>query len=380
MPLNQKKNDELKQLIDECTEFEGRYYLLHLYQSLIHSKESFEDLEATADQLIALITNIIELKNHKTTSATKIKAIQNIAMHYSALANETGASGIFYKSKQALLDLGGLIIGLISAAFGAIIGSIALGISDIIHFRLPTGTFVGAFTGLLVGYTIGQRVPHKLFKDSETRLIRHAVTKLETTFESLFKSQESDTLEEIKNEILEAYFQGNQEQFNAFLKDNQKYEIIGTEAPFFSNKLKGTLGHHSFIKFTINDSEKPKLIEMGLPSDESFEYSQREQRETTGERLVHMLAMHKVLHPQYELSFGNIHNFSKRYKAGTTDCHTYIDKVLLSAGEPESHIKRFTNNDTFIGRFIGSALRFFTPLPEKLDQSESTCDCAVSNP
>ena len=378
MLLHIKKQEELRQLIDTCRAFEGRYYLEHLYNTLIHSNKSSETIEATVDQLIALIKNINDITNPTTSSRDKVKAAQKIADNYQALVNQTGAGGIFYKCKQALLDLGGLIIGIITGVFGSIFGSIALGIDDLLNWRLPTGPFIGGFTGLLVGYTLGQRVPHKLFKDSENRSIRHAVSKLKATFDSLFIAQENNYMEDISQEILNDYFQGNEEEFKAFLKGKHKYEILGIKAQFFSDSLKGTLGHHSFIRFNITDSGKPKLIEMGVPSDQEVDFTQREIRETTGEQLINMLVMDKILRPQYELSLKNIFNFAKRYQPGVRDCHTYIDKVLLSAGEPVSHIQRFTPEDTFIGRFIGGAMRFFSPLPplpEKSDSPAPICDC-----
>jgi hypothetical protein len=377
---NQIQLDELKQLIDNCREFEGRFYLLHIYNTLINSNKSVKEVTDTANQLIALIKNINDITNPNLASADKINAVKKIAENYAALVIQTGTNGMLYKCKQAILDLGGLILGVITAVFGAVIGSVSMGIQDMINFNVPTGPFIGAFTGLLVGYTIGQRVPHKLFKENDTRIIRHAVNKLKGTFDSLFKSHENDYREEISNKILADYFQGNKELFQAFLEGKHKYEILGISAQFFSEKLKGSLGHHSFIRFYVNNSEIPQLIEMGVPSDKVVDFTQIETREATGEQLINMLVMDKVLRPQYELSLGNIHNFTKRYKPGVTDCHTYLDKVLLSAGEPASNVQRFTNNDTFMGRMIGNALRFFSPLPEKLEGSDPSCACDPINP
>lgn len=360
----------LKQLIDQCNEFEGKYYVLFLYESLITSNRSAEEIEPIAKRLAALIQNINDIKNSEIPLERRIKAIVQISENYRALINETGANGILYKAKQMLLDLGGYIIGLITGAFSAVLGSISLGLSDIKNFRLPTGIFIGGLTGMMVGFVIGQRAPHAVFKESETRLIRHTIRKLETTFESLFNSINNDYLAEIKQEILEEYFSGNIEQFNKFLCEKQKYEILGIKAAFLSPTLKGSVGHHGFIKFTINDNlEKPKLIEMGLPSDQETEFSQRESRETTGEQLIKMLAMDKVLHPQYEVSWDNILGLYNRYELGINDCHTYIDKILIAVDEPVSQIRRFTSEDTFFGRIIGDSINFFNPLPEKLKSS-----------
>lgn len=379
MSINIAIKNELRQLIDGCKEYEGRYYLLYLYESLVHSEKSSELIDRTAMHLITLIKNINELKNSNTSFPERLRAADKIAQNYKILVAETGARGVFYKSKQALLDLGGLIIGIIAGAFGSVLGSLSLGISDLIHFKLPTGVFVGAFTGLIVGFTVGKRAPHKLFKEEETRLIQHTVNKLKTTFESLFTSVKANYLDEVTEEVLQEYFNGDTEAFNAFLKKPQKYEILGTEVALFSNKLKGSLGHHSFIKFTINNQNNAKLIEIGLPSTNETVFSQQETRETTGEQLLNMLAMHRLLQPQYELSFRNFYGFYKRYQAGINDCQTYVDKILTAVGEPVSQLKRFTPKDTFWGRFIGNTVNFFRPAPEKVDEHILGNDCTQDN-
>lgn len=375
MSLNPVTQHELKQLIDNCESFEGRYYLLYLYESLIKSEQSDKTIEHTANELIALIKNINIILDGNQSADARVWAVPQISRHYNALAKETGINGVFYKSKQALLDLGGLIIGIVAGVFGAVLGSLSMAYTDIINFRLPTGMFIGAFTGLFVGFTLGRRAPHTLFKDSEQRLIRHAVKNLESTFESLFQSVTKDYSEEVRKEILEEYFDGDTKEYDAFLHEKQKYEILGIEASFFSASLKGSMGHHSFIKFTINNREKPKLIEMGIPSDQETVFSQRESREATGEQLVKMLAMDKLLRPQYEVSLGNLLGFYRRYKAGVNDCHTYVDKILLSVGEPVSQIKRFTPDDTVWGRIIGKTMTFFRPLPDKLQHCDPINGC-----
>ncbi|MBL7480486.1 GlsB/YeaQ/YmgE family stress response membrane protein [Legionella bononiensis] len=375
MSLHSETQKELKLLIDSCNEFEGKYYLLPLFENLATSDRSAEQLEPIARQLISLIKNINDIKNAELSLKERFEAIKQISINYSALIKETGANGILYKSRQALLNLGGFIIGLVTGIIGAVVGSISLTLSDIKNFRLPTGLFIGAFTGFIVGLVIGNRAPHSLLKEGETRLIRHAVRKLETSFESLFTSINHDYMEEIKDEVLKEYFSGDAEQFNAFLKTKQKYEILGIEAEFLSPKLKGSLGHHSFIKFTINDVvDKPKLIELGIPSNDVTEFSQQESRETTGEQLIRMLSMHKILQEQYEVRLSNILKFYNRYEVGINDCHTYIDKILISVDEPVSQVKRFTSSDTIFGHIIGSLLNFFNPLPAKKENTPSNSD------
>jgi hypothetical protein len=368
MSLKQETQTELRNLIAACDDYEGKYYLLYLYEHLLKSNRTENELEPVAQHLIKLINNINDLKNPAISLEKQFSAAMQIAENYKALVKETGADGILYKATQVLLDLGGLIIGMCTAVFGATLGAVSIGLEDIKNFRLPTGLFIGAMTGLLAGFMLGQRAPHRLFKEEETRLLRHTVNKLETTFESLYQSVERDYVSDIKQEILADYFSGNTEEFNKFLAQKQPFEILSVPASFFSEKLKGSVGHHSLIKFTINENqEKPKLIEMGLPSDQETEFSQRELREATGEQLIKMLAMNQILHPQYTRTPGNLFGMLTPYQVGINDCHTYIDKILISVGEPESQIERFTPDDTVVGKFIGNTIKFFKPMPEKLE-------------
>ncbi len=373
MPLKQETQNELKKSINQCDDFEGRYYLLHIYEYLLKSQRSDEEVEAIAQHLIHLIQNINDIKNPENSLDKQFKAATLISENYEALAKEVGTNGILYKAKQAILGLGGFVLGLVLGTFSAVIGAVSLGISDIKNFRLPSGFFIGGFTGFLVGLVIGMRTPHGLLKEKEKRLLQHTVHKLGSTFESLYNSVENDYVTDIKQELLTDYFAGDTEQFNKFLKEKQQYEILGVEAVFISPTLKGSAGHHSLIKFSINgNEEKPKLIELGLPSDKETEFSQRETRETTGEQLVRMLALDRSLQSQYEIRFDNLIGLLSRYDVGVNDCHTYVDKILISVGEPESLGTRFTPEDTFIGRLIGNAINFFRAAPEKLNNSNLT--------
>jgi hypothetical protein len=372
MSLKQETQTELKSLIDASNDYEGKYYLLYLYEHFLKSNRPEDEIEPIAQRLISLIKNINDLKNPAISLKEQFNAAALMSENYEALVKETGASGILYKATQALLDLGGLIIGLCTAVFGAAVGSITLGLDDIKNFRLPTGLFIGAMTGSLIGFMLGQRVPHGL-KEEETRLIRHTVNKLEGTFESLYQSVEQDYVSEIKQEILTDYFSGDTEQFNKFLTEKQPFEILSVQAAFFFDKLKGNVGHHSFIKFVINENyEKPKLIEKGTSSVNETEFTQQELRVATGEQLVKMLAMNKILHPIYTASVDNALRLRFPFQAGINDCHTYVDKILISVGEPESQIERFTPEDSVMGKIIGSTIQFFKPVPEKLEHPNAT--------
>lgn len=137
--------------------------------------------------------------------------------------------------------------------------------------------------------------------------------------------------------------------------------------------MKGVIGHHSFIKFAINNTGKTKTIEFGGPSDLETDISQIEARKTTGAQLIRMLAMHRLLQQEYSLSLKNLPTIFQRYVAGTNDCHTYVDKILQAVGEPPSKITRFLKQDNAFGRVIGSLFQFFSPeAPKKA--AETLCD------
>lgn len=288
-------------IIDDCSA-ECKYYFLHLYENISNLEKTTPNIERTVDLLILLIQNINNLKNVNLSSDSKTRLIQDISEHYNALVSETGSGGIFYKSKQTLIGLGGIILGIFSALLGGTVGCLTLGIKDIANFRIPTGAFVGLLTGLFIGFIIGYRIPNTLFKDTETRIIQHSVRNLANTFESLFTSSEKNYLELIKKEILEENFQGNQDKYNDFLVTKHKYEILGVKTIFFSTKLQGFLGHHNFIKFSINNTGNPKVIEVGATSANETNFSQLETREATGEQLIQMLVMHKILQCQYAIN------------------------------------------------------------------------------
>lgn len=376
MPLSDTKKKSLEDVINKCAEFEGKYYLLHLGNVLINSKKDPRELDPIADTLIKLIQDINKLKNKDNN---KEQIIKEISISYQKVAKETGTNGVFYHSTRLILGLGGVILAAIIAPIGAMIGLTAGTLKDICNLNLPTGAFSGVLAGSCIGGMIGYRLLDSLvdnaFKNKEKRAICHSVTMLKETFESLLIPMEIDSIEEaIKKEVLEENFGGNQEGFSCFLQQKHSYQILGARANFgLSDKLKGVIGHHSFIKFAINNTGKTKTIEFGGPSDLETDISQIEARKTTGAQLIRMLAMHRLLQQEYSLSLKNLPTIFQRYVAGTNDCHTYVDKILQAVGEPPSKITRFLKQDNAFGRVIGSLFQFFSPeAPKKA--AETLCD------
>ena len=121
------------------------------------------------------------------------------------------------------------------------------------------------------------------------------------------------------------------------------------------------------------------MLEFGTPT-EDYTTSQSETRQATGEKLIDMLVMHGLLQEQYALNFQNLPTVLNRYEAGVNDCHTYVDKILISVGEPVSTIKRFTQDDRVLGQVVGAALSFFSPSNKKPQDSSHRIAAEPSEP
>jgi hypothetical protein len=374
MAVSHNKRLELEKAIANFKFFEAKFYINQLFIELINSKIEAEELDKIADALISLMSNLTQLRTTRFDSATSlIKNIQDIYKSYQHLAQQTHADGVFYHCKHVVLGLGGIILGAISAVLGAVYGFFAGAINDIMHLRVPIGAFTGAATGALVGGIIGYRAPFKL-QDPENRRLAYFVEQISDTLESVWVSLNKDFHQEVEQEIKETYFTDpnthvfDEAAYQKFLtSDNQSYAIKATNAAFIDKRFKGTTGHHSFIELNIKD--RPINIELGPPTEQEAEISQIETRKTTGKNLIDMMVMHRILQQNYNLSPGNLPRFIWRYKAGENDCLTYVDKILESAGEPSTKIQRYTKIDSHLGRFIGSALQFFSPAP-KVDPEE----------
>jgi hypothetical protein len=55
------------------------------------------------------------------------------------------------------------------------------------------------------------------------------------------------------------------------------------------------------------------------------------------------------------------------YKPGNKDCHTHIDTLLASVGEPLTTVTRYTEReeDHWLSKYIGGALHKYSVFPEK---------------
>lgn len=385
MPFTQEA--ALRQAINECTVFEGKYYLWRLLDSLVSSNRSAAELDPIAGHMRAIIRDINYIKTLRSNQTDALNtSIQELSNHYQALVRETQAGGVFYYSRQFLLGLGGVILGTITAVLCGTTGFFVGFFRDVINKKVPTAAVFGAIAGAMVGAAVGYRIPDKLFKNPEHRAIQYSVRRLKATFDSFLFSVREDAVNQITQDILVHRFHNNEQAFErCFLNIEIPYEILTADAGLvLSKKVQGFLGHHSWIAFTIPGDVQPRRIESGeeMPIDystNSADITQRESipRQATGRKLIEMLVLHQVLAPIYVLkttprdlvnpqNVKNLLTFQYRFKPGVDDCYTYIDRILQAVGErPLGETKRFAANDGGTSLLIRDALRFLSPLPER---------------
>lgn len=366
MSISMEQAGSLRILLSECTEFEGRYYVLHLLELLKHSSKSEEELQPIAIALTGLMQNIKALKalisSNQENKAEEIdEKIQAILDNYATLVKATQDQGVFYPAKKVLWFLGYLVLGTLGLVFGGIIG-FSLGLCNTLYqMELSSDPLAGFFVGLFFGYVLGCRLLEKGVQKEEDRVLFLFIKHLGPTLESLSLLEEVEQQKnQIKAEFLEHYFKGNQEEFDAFLETPTPYQISTILCSFDMRRLKGTLGHHCLISFKIE--EATLHLQLGVENKHVKRIQQTEERMTSGKNLISMLALHKTLESSYAgCSNENKWASLKRYDLVIADCHSYINQLLASVDEPSITVTRFTTTDTLFGRWIGRSLQFVSP-------------------
>ncbi len=391
MGLSARQEAALRKSIQECSTFQGKYYLWHIHHTLKQSTQSDQKITLISQHLIDLIQGINAINHCNPSEHKKLgRHITILQSHYAALAQETSSQGTLYNLRQTFLCLGGCILGTIGFIAGGLAGGSIGFFNDIKARRLPTGIFFGAIAGAHVGASLGYRLPDRLMKDSEQHALQYAIRELHRTFESLTSSVYEDNLAQLKLEILYKNFYGDEKAFEQFLESDIPYSILAADAGLvLSEKVQGYLGHHIWITFKLPGQLKPIRIESGeelLVDNEtnSERITQREPQEriAKGKKLLEMLSLHRVLSPIYVLklkpndfsNFENIKNlmtFQYRNKPGVTDCNTFIDEILVAVGEEPTKTKRFKDDDKPVALWIRDAIRFLSPLPKELNDYES---------
>jgi len=246
-----------------------------------------------------------------------------------------------------------------AAICGAMGGTAGLMAGFFSHKRPLIGAGPGLVAGVGVGSIVGYRMLKKAVKSASHERIQRAIRQLEVYCnEDVFIRNQNLIEENLKNKWLNTYFDNDPKKFDVFLKEEHEYEILSSRAAFVSKQLKGYLGNHAFIRFTLGaDCLLPAvIIEMGKGEDDYplEEISQRERRTTSGEILLKMATFHERL----KVLTQTPQRLLKYYRAGEQDCHTYLNIILSAVNEEVlQKVRRFTPNDNRVTRDV---LQFFS--------------------
>ena len=246
------------------------------------------------------------------------------------------------------------------------------------------GPLLGFIVGFFIGVIIGTRIPNKLFQSEFDNKLDFVIKNIERVGGELTNKKSHDEYEqETKQYIIDNFFSDVDaaDKLAAYEKfiasDDQKFQICTKTAGHFSKSLKGYLGHHAFIRFSINGiSHIPiefgdrQVVDAGR-SNPHVDQSEKE-RTVTGQKLFDMLVMDRILQETHRATFSNCVKF---YEIGSDDCRTYVDKILIATGQPPTEIRRFNaQNDKFIATSIIAPLfRFFNTT------RENELDCFIEH-
>lgn len=377
MSLSDEVKRDLELARQKSLLYEGNFYLSQLYAALSESEKPPKELDPVATALINLVNKLDELNtgDFRDNEQKMIEIIKSIQSSYNILAKETKSGGVFYNCKQAVLGLGGIVVGSITAVLGASAGLVGGFFNALKHGRVPFREMATGFaTGLLIGSMIGYRVPFKI-QNKEQRKITNLVRRISDSMESVSTLSKKSEYEAEEQRVKEEFFtlldgSIDENAFNKFIAEPQEYAVLASRAAFIDPRFRGSTGHHSFIKFHINGKIN-KCLELGASSDEDTKFSQMDIRKVeSGKTLIKMRLAHRILQKEYKLSLTNPKLLLWRYKPGINDCNSYADKILEVAGEPPSSFLRFTKEDSGLGRLVGYILRALSPTTKVVDDQK----------
>lgn len=358
------KEKQCNHLISLLPAGEIKYYLFVLVNSITKEKNN-----AMAEEFLKVLLKLLHnLNDLHQGDSFNVAVFNQLSENYNKLQTIAQLNTSGAKLKIILLHIGGAIISIFTGMIGGLIGgTIGLfrGTWNLEPFK---GLGVGLFTGYCIGAILGFRIPKKLFKDEFLRQIEFSLNGLNRHLDNLRQTLSND-VQEIKpfNAYFEAekvnirnQFFSSDSEFEQFLKDDSTYEINSFKAGFIGgSSLYGYLGHHLYIIIKIKGVEH--LIEFtSKPADTTRTPEQQEKRTVTGEKIIEMLATYKKLQ---ETSAYSLNYVLTRMKPGDNDCHTLINKVLISTNQPVTTLNRYQGLNN-VGSMVGFFISNLSPFPE----------------
>jgi hypothetical protein len=330
------------------------YHLDFLLRAISSNNDPLNrQLLSQTSVFVAALTSLLSVSPKTEEEATK--TYQHLTRAYQDLVNEVGADGWDSWMGYHILNVGSSLTAFISGMSGGLIGSFAGLARGLWNLENPLASFViGLTTGVLLGSTIGFRLPKKLFRNELMNQLRRSLKGVDECMSLIRENQPPFAihLEKARTKLSQHFFADNDAGFADFLqKENVSYEINTFYAQFVSRSLEGYLGHHAFISIKIDSTKEPLLLEFNTSqSDLTRRITQRDKRTVSGRTIVNMVALHDQLQltqactPTYIVT---------QLKPGENDCFSYVNKILVGTGQAPSSVKRFNGDENYIGRKIG---------------------------
>jgi hypothetical protein len=369
--------DQLAKEMQSLYFLEAIYPLHCLYFALKNSKKKND--EAVIEIARSLVQDLTCLINPtvRPTPDQLIAKMSSINQSLELLKKETKVGNLTKQVKKAVLDAIGFITGVLC---GSLLGlnMVFMGLRANHKLGLNTpGNILRYFgTGFLMGAIVARRFVCS-FENDYDRQMRYVNKHLQLSFNSLKKTiDEIDNLT-IQKSVLDEILgeEATLEERDNFLGSEQEYSHIGFKAGFLTADLKGFVGHHATLVFSIEG--KDHIIELGSPSTQEVKDPDQKNGpfKCTGKKIVEMLVMDKIIKEHYSW-----YRFVQAYRAGDYDCHTYIDTILASVGEPLSTLDRSTAKDNSLGKGMVSILKRCGTFAERSEKPNEIQNLAVQNP
>lgn len=288
-----------------------------------------------------------------------------------ALIISSKTQNISHKIKKAILAVCSVLLGLVIGTVGAAVGFLGGLLSDYTIIGNIRSSGFGFLTGMLIGAFIGSRTIDLIFQSSFERKLEFCMMHLHKVGKELLSKKTYQEYEaQTKQFVLDTFFKETPEAekeaaFNAFLSSTkEQFQVSTTTAGFVSSALKGHVGHHTLIAYSINGKYHIPM-EFGIKAKKtpSFFDQNESKRVVTGKKLFDMLVLNNILQETYEYTFKGI---LIDYDLGSNDCRTYVDKLLIGTNQAPTRLPRFNSKiDKFTGNYIiGPIVRFFSKTNE----------------
>lgn len=348
------------------------YYLALLLASIKNEPKPWESIELL--KKVERLTKEIQFFYFDEDKSKN--NLERLILATNDLIKASAMQSISHQTKRALLAISGIVLSIIYGVTGALLGLAAGLFSNYNLVGNVKGAGLGFIAGLALGVLTGYRMPVVALQSRKDTKIEFCIDNLTRLREEL-KDRKTieDYQRETKQYILETFFKdtplANREQvFKNFLDSWQAFQVCTTTAGHISPSLKGHLGHHTLIRFKINNVADVPLEFGDRAKTPNFVDQSEKPRKVRGQKLFDMLVLDRRLQDTHE---SNIRNAVRIYNIGSDDCRTYVDKILIGTGQAPTKIGRFSDKDSLIGRsIVAPTVRFFSRTRE--DELHSLID------